>query len=174
LLIDLVLARIGCATALQSGGYRMRSRPNEPGCIRARRTDETTAEERPMSPSTIRLLTAAGCVAAALFGAGPTVSFAAEDQVTTEPSAKECIADLDTGYSDEAGKYFFTMNFQNNCDRPIKCTIDAYITSYRGAASAHTVLHFPPREQTPAQKSYAVQVKAMGGVAQYGRDCSFI
>jgi hypothetical protein len=127
-----------------------------------------------MSPSALRLLAAAGCVAAALFGPGLAVSFAADDQAATEPSAKECIADLDTGYSDNAGKYFFTMNFQNNCDKPIKCTIDAYITSYRGPVSAHTVLHFPPKEQSPAQKSYAVRVNAMGGVAQYGRDCSFI
>jgi hypothetical protein len=127
-----------------------------------------------MSSSVLRLLAAAGCVAAALLGPGPAVSFAADDHATTEPSAKECIADLDTGYSDDGGKYFFTMNFQNNCDKPIKCTIDAYITSYRGPVSAHTVLHFPAKEQSPAQKSYAVRVNAMGGVAQYGRDCSFI
>jgi hypothetical protein len=127
-----------------------------------------------MSPSAIRLMTAAGIVTTALFGPGPTMSFAAEDGLTAEQSAKECIADLDTGYSDDAGKYFFTMNFQNNCDKPIKCTIEAYITSYRGPVSAHTVLHFPAKEQTPAQKSYAVRVKAIGGVAQYGRDCSFI
>lgn len=132
------------------------------------------AEDYPMSLSAFRLLAAAGWAAAALFGPGPTVSFAADDQVTSEPSAKECIADLDTGYSDDGGKYFFTMNFQNNCDKPIKCTIDAYITSYRGPVSAHTVLHFPAKEQTPAQKSYAVRVNAMGGVAQYGRDCSFL
>lgn len=127
-----------------------------------------------MSPSALRLLATAGSLAATLFGPGPTASFAAEEPLTTEQSAKECIADLDTGYSDDAGKYFFTMNFQNNCDKPIKCTIDAYITSYRGPVSAHTILHFPAKEQTPAQKSYAVRVKAIGGVAQYGRDCSFI
>jgi hypothetical protein len=127
-----------------------------------------------MSPSAIRLMTAAGIVTTALFGPGPTVSFAAEDQVATEQSAKECIADLDSGYTDDAGKYFFTMNFQNNCDKPIMCTIEAYITSFRGPTSARTILHFPPKEQTPAQKSYAVRVKAMSGTVQYGRTCSFV
>jgi hypothetical protein len=169
-LIDLVVPG---SVAPQS--YRAEAvKSNEPARNRARPTDETIAEDYPMSLSAFRLLAAAGCVATALLGAGPAVSFAADDQVATEPSAKECIADLDTGYSDDAGKYFFTMNFQNNCDKPIKCTVDAYITSYRGPVSAHTVLHFPAKEQTPAQKSYAVQVKAIGGVAQYGRDCSFL
>ncbi|MDB5516088.1 MAG: hypothetical protein JWQ17_2846 [Tardiphaga sp.] len=127
-----------------------------------------------MSPSALRLLAATGCVAAALFGPGPTASLAADDQGTAEESATACIADLDSGYSDDAGKYFFTLNYQNNCDKPIKCTIEAYITSFRGPTSAHTTLNFPAKEQTPARKSYAIRVKAMSGTVQSGRDCSFI
>jgi hypothetical protein len=127
-----------------------------------------------MSPSALRLLAAAGCVAAAPFGPGLTPSFAADDPVTTEQSATECIADLDSDYSEDAGKYFFTMNFQNNCDKPIKCTIQAYVTSFRGPTSAHTTLNFPAKAQTPARKSYAIRVKAMSGTVQSGRNCSFI
>jgi hypothetical protein len=162
------------ATGHLPGEHGSPSKPNEPARSRARRTGETIAEECPMSPSALRLLATAGCVAATLFGPGLTVSLAADDPASIEPSAKQCIADLDSGYSDDAGKYFYTMNFQNNCDKPIICTIDAYITSFRGPISAHTILHFPAKAQTPAQKSYAVRVNAMSGTVQYGRACNFL
>src|SRR5450756_2398833 len=116
-----------------------------------------------MSLSVARSLAAVGCVSATL-GVGMTVSLAA----TPATSAKECIADLDSGYTDEGGKYFFTMNFQNSCDQPIMCSIDAYITSFRGPITAHTILHFPARAQEPARKSYAIRVNAMSGTVQAG------
>ena len=121
----------------------------------------------------IRPLAAAGIVALTACGPGMTASLAAETQATTEESPKGCIADLDAGFREEDGKYFFTMNFQNNCARPIQCSIQAYITSHRGPISAQTVLHLPAKGQTPIQKSYAIRVNANGGSAQYGRDCSF-
>jgi hypothetical protein len=126
-----------------------------------------------MSLSITRSLAAMGCVAAAVFGSGLTTSFAADDGVVPE-TAKECIVDLDGGYSDDGGKYFFTMNFQNNCAKPVMCSIDAYITSFRGPISAHTILHFPAKAQTPARKSYAVRVNAMSGTVQSGRACNFL
>ena len=126
-----------------------------------------------MPSSLIRPLAAAGIVALTACDPGMTASFAAEPQTTAEESPKGCIADLDSGFSEEGGKYFFTMNFQNNCARPIQCSIQAYITSHRGPISAQTVLHLPAKEQTPTQKSYVIRVNANGGTAQYGRDCSF-
>ena len=105
-------------------------------------------------------------------GHGPA-SFAADDGAAPE-SANQCIADLDSGYSDDQGKYFFTMNFQNNCDKPIMCSIEAYITSFRGPITAHTILHFPARAQEPARKSYAIRVNAMSGTVQSGRACNFL
>jgi hypothetical protein len=131
------------------------------------------AEESAMSLSVSRLLTAFGCIVAGL-GAGVAGSPAAEDAAASASSAQECIADLDFGYTDDAGKYFFTMNFQNNCDKPIMCSIEAYITSFRGPISAHTILQFPARAQEPARKSYAVRVNAMTGTVQAGRTCNFI
>jgi hypothetical protein len=110
----------------------------------------------------------------ALLGLGTTVSLAADDKAAQTTSALECVADLDSGYTDEGGKYFFTMNFQNNCDKPILCSINAYITSFRGPITAHTTLQFPPRAQEPARKSYAVRVNAMSGTVQAGRSCNFL
>ena len=124
--------------------------------------------------SLIRPLAAAGVVAIMICGAGTTSSFAAETPAAAEESAKGCVADLDASFSEQGGKYFFTMNFQNNCDKPIMCSIDAYITSFRGPVTAHTILHFPAKAQTPAHKSYAVRVNAMSGTVQYGRSCNFL
>jgi hypothetical protein len=126
-----------------------------------------------MSPSLTRSLLAVGCIVAAS-GAGVVGSPAAEDAATSASSAQECIADLEFGYTDDAGKYFFTMNFQNNCDKPIMCSIEAYITSFRGPISAHAMLQFPARAQEPARKSYAVRVNAMTGTVQAGRTCNFL
>jgi hypothetical protein len=135
---------------------------------------EPFAEEHAMPLSVTRLPAVIGCVAAIAFGPRLTASLAADDSAAPVASAKECIADLDSGYADHAGKYFYTMNFQNNCDKPITCSIDAYITSFRGPISAHSILHFPAMVQTPAHKSYAIRVNAMSGTVQYGRACSFL
>jgi hypothetical protein len=126
-----------------------------------------------VSPSVSRSLAALGCIFATL-GPGTTAASAAGDNAEPATSATQCIVDLDSGYTDEGGKYFFTMNFQNNCDKPIMCSIDSYITSFRGPISAHTILHFPPRAQEPARKSYAVRVNAMSGTVQAGRACNFL
>jgi hypothetical protein len=126
-----------------------------------------------MSLSVTRSLAAIGCLFATL-GPGMTVSLAADDGATPATSAKECIVDLDSGYSDDGGKYFFTMNFQNNCDKPVMCSIDSYITSFRGPITAHAILHFPARAQEPARKSYAVRVNALSGTVQAGRACNFL
>jgi hypothetical protein len=126
-----------------------------------------------MPLSLVRLLAAAGIVAFMACGPGMTSSFAAENQAAAEDSVKGCIADLDAGFREEDGKYFFTMNFQNSCARPVQCSIQAYITSYRGPISAQTVLHLPAREQAPSETRYSIRVNANGGSAQYGRECQF-
>ena len=89
-------------------------------------------------------------------------------------SATQCIADVSTDYREEGRKFTFTMNFQNECDRPIACVVDAYLVSSRGPSQGHTTLKFPPKAQAPAKLSYTMQVKAIGGSAQYSRDCRFL
>jgi hypothetical protein len=123
--------------------------------------------------SLIRPLAAAGIAALAVCGPGMTQSFATENQAADEGSVQGCIADLDAGFREEQGKYFFTMNFQNNCARRIQCSVQAYITSHRGPISAQTILHLPAKEQAPSETRYSIRVNANGGSAQYGRECSF-
>jgi hypothetical protein len=88
-------------------------------------------------------------------------------------TAMECIADVDSRYDEQDKRYTFTMIFQNNCDRPIKCVVDAYVVGIRGPTSGHATLRFAALGEDRARNSYVLKVKAMGGTAQYGRACDF-
>jgi hypothetical protein len=90
------------------------------------------------------------------------------------PTAKQCISDDDTAYAEDGKKFTFTMNFHNDCDRPIACQIDAYVVGARGPTQGHTTLKFAPKAQAPSKASYTMRVKAIGGTAQYSRDCRFL
>lgn len=118
---------------------------------------------------------AAAAIAWAAIGIAPALAGDAETKAEATPmTAKECIADLDSSYAEHGKAFTFTMTFQNSCDRPIKCVIDAYVVGIRGPTSGHTTLRFPARGAEPARNSYVLKVKAMGGTAQYGRACDFI
>jgi hypothetical protein len=119
-----------------------------------------------MNMLVIRLLVAAGAL-------GLNPAFASDD-VPKSLTAKECIADGASDFSQDGTQFFFTMNFDNNCDKPIICTIDAYIVGIRGPTSAHTVMQFPAMKQIRIHKSFIVKVKAVDGTAQYGRSCNFL
>lgn len=88
-------------------------------------------------------------------------------------TAKQCIADDDTAYAERDKKFTFTMNFHNDCDRSVTCEVDAYVVGARGPTQGRTTLKFPPKTQLPAKMSYTMRVKAIGGTAQYSRDCRF-
>src|ERR1700692_2301046 len=83
----------------------------------------------------------------------------ASDDVPKSLTAKECIADGASDFSQDGKQFFFTMNFDNNCDKPIICTIDAYV-GIRGPTSAHTVMQFPAMKQIRIHKSFIVKAKA--------------
>jgi hypothetical protein len=89
-------------------------------------------------------------------------------------TAKQCIGDDDTGYAQTGKTFTFTMNFHNDCDRQIACEVDAYVVSARGPSQGHTTLKFAAKAQTPTKASYTMRVKAIGGTAQYSRDCKFL
>ena len=90
------------------------------------------------------------------------------------PTAKQCIGDGDSGYAENGKTFTFTMTFHNDCDRPIACEIDAYVVGARGPTQGHTTLKFPPKAQSPSTASYTLRVKAIGGMAQYSRECRFL
>ena len=117
-----------------------------------------------MNMLVIRLLVAAGAL-------GLNPAFASDD-VPKSLTAKECIADGASDFSQDGKQFFFTMNFDNNCDKPIICTIDAYIVGICGPTSAH--MQFPAMKQIRIHKSFIVKVKAVDGTAQYGRSCNFL
>jgi hypothetical protein len=124
-----------------------------------------------------RLLIATALVATAACGLGLNAAFAGDESSnpkTATTTATECIADNDSDYAEDGGKYTYTMKFQNNCHKPIACVIDAYIVGFRGPTSAHGTVQFPAMGRTPVHKSFVVRVKAMGGTAQAGRTCSFL
>jgi hypothetical protein len=102
---------------------------------------------------------------------GPQVRPAAAEDA---PTAKQCIGDDDTAYAQDGKAFTFTMNFHNDCDRPIACEVDAYVVGARGPTQGHTTLKFAPKAQEPAKASYTMRVKAIGGMAQYSRECRFL
>ena len=103
-----------------------------------------------------------------MFGLNPSL---AGDDDPASLSAKDCIVDKSSDFGQDGKQFVFTMNFENNCDKPIACTIDAYIVGFRGPTSAHTILRFPAKAQTPAQKTYVVKVKAAGGQGNRVKMC---
>jgi hypothetical protein len=89
-------------------------------------------------------------------------------------TAKQCIGDDDTAYAEQGKTYTFTMTFHNDCARPIACEVDAYVVGARGPSQGHTTLKFAPKAQAPSKASYTMRVKAIGGTAQYSRECRFL
>src|SRR6202051_5356726 len=84
----------------------------------------------------------------------------ASDDVPKSLTAKECIADGASDFSQDGKQFFFAMNFDNNCDKPIICTIDAYIVGIHGPTSAHTSMQFQAMKQLRIHKSFIVKVTA--------------
>jgi hypothetical protein len=66
----------------------------------------------------------------------------------------------------------FVIGLENKCDKRLKCQIFANVTGAKGTSLGHTTLILGAKLQgQPAKKSYAMKVKAAGGVAQVSREC---
>jgi hypothetical protein len=66
----------------------------------------------------------------------------------------------------------FVFTLQNKCEKRLKCTIDADVTTAKGPASGHGTLIVEPKSHGDAAKnSFSMKVKAAGGTAQVSRDC---
>jgi hypothetical protein len=69
----------------------------------------------------------------------------------------------------------FVFTLQNKCEKRLKCTIDAYITTAKGPASGHGTLIVEPKSHgEAAKKSFSMKVKAAGGAAQVSHDCKVL
>src|ERR1700737_1936599 len=106
-----------------------------------------------MNMLVIRLLVAAGAL-------GLNPAFASDD-VPKSLTAKECIADGASDFSQDGKLFLFTINLKNIYDKPIIFTIDAYIVGIRGQTTAHTVMKFPAMKKIRIHKSFIVKVKAV-------------
>jgi hypothetical protein len=75
-------------------------------------------------------------------------------------------------YQSCGGTVTYVIGLSNKCDKRLKCTIDAYVVGAKGPASGHTTMILGAASSgAAAKKSYAMRVKAAGGIAQVSRQC---
>jgi hypothetical protein len=66
----------------------------------------------------------------------------------------------------------YLIGLTNNCDKRLKCAVDAYVVGAKGPASGHTTMLLDAKSSgASAKKTYAMKVKSAGGTAQVSRDC---
>jgi hypothetical protein len=99
----------------------------------------------------------------------PAAPQAAAPDAAKDPQS--CLTETGDYVSHSSGVSYL-IGVENKCDKRIKCTIDAYVVGAKGPASAHiTMILGAASSGAGAKKSYAMKVKAAGGIAQVSRDC---
>jgi hypothetical protein len=98
----------------------------------------------------------------------------ADGTAAVASDAASCVdenGDFETNGS--AKSFVFTIT--NKCEKRLKCTVDAYVTTAKGPASGHGTLVIEPKSHgDAAKKSFTMKVKVAGGTAQVSRDCKII
>jgi hypothetical protein len=75
-------------------------------------------------------------------------------------------------YQSHGSAVTFVIGLANKCDKRLKCTIDAYVVGAKGPSSGHTTMLLGAASSgAAARKTYAMKVKAAGGIAQVSRQC---
>jgi hypothetical protein len=93
----------------------------------------------------------------------------AESAAASDTAA--CI-DENGGFQTHGNVNSFVFTLQNKCEKRLKCTIDAYVTTARGPASGHGTLIVEQKSHGEAvKKSFSMKVKLAGGTAQVSHDC---
>ena len=91
-----------------------------------------------------------------------------------EPEKKECIADTG-GFRMNGKSATYTVELQNLCERRLRCKVAVFVTTAFGPAQGQGTLTLAPHAAgDAARKTYALKVKAMGGMAQVSRSCEAI
>ena len=82
-----------------------------------------------------------------------------------------CISE--TGdYETHGAAVTFVIGLENKCDQPLKCKIYANVSSPKGNSLGQATLVLGARSSgAAAKKTYAMRVKAAGGIAQVSREC---
>ena len=84
-----------------------------------------------------------------------------------------CVSDKYVGYWESSGKYTFKLDYENACDRKVKCAVSVHISNANETVKDRAVLLFPARNQAPSAKSYSVPVTSLVGMANAQRSCRF-
>jgi hypothetical protein len=98
----------------------------------------------------------------------------AAPQQAAAPAAADPQACLqETGdYVTRGRTVLYVIGIANTCDTRLRCEIYANVTGVKGASLGHTIMTLGAASSGAAAKqTYAMRVKAAGGVAQVSRDC---
>ena len=69
----------------------------------------------------------------------------------------------------------YLIGITNTCEKRLRCEIFANVTGVRGTTLGHTVMILGTASSgAGAKKTYAMRVKAAGGVVQVSRECKVL
>ena len=93
-------------------------------------------------------------------------------KAAAEPTApNDCIAEQ-ADFKLRGKQPIFEIVLENKCERRLRCRVDVYVTSARGAAQGHGTLLLPPAAKGQStSKRWSLPVKMTSGSAQSSRDC---
>ena len=85
-----------------------------------------------------------------------------------------CLRETDD-YVTRGKTVLYVIGLTNSCDKRLRCEIFANVTGSRGSALGHTIMTLGAAGSGPAAKqTYAMHVKAAGGMAQISRECKVL
>ena len=84
---------------------------------------------------------------------------------------KDCVHE-DSDFRMHGKSPAFVIVLENKCERRFRCKVNVNVTSAFGSAQGHATLTLAPHAAgAAASKTYALKVKALGGMAQSSRQC---
>ncbi len=112
-----------------------------------------------------------GLAALLIAGAAYAADGQSGQQPPKEPDLKECVVDSG-GFRMKGKQATYAMELENKCEKRLRCKVALYVTTAFGPAQGQgTLILAPHAAGAAAKKSYAIKVKAMGGMAQGSRSC---
>jgi hypothetical protein len=98
-------------------------------------------------------------------------------QLPAAPSASDlqaCLQETED-YVTRGRTVIYVIGIANTCDKRLRCEIFANVTGARGSSLGHTIMTLGAAGSgAAASQTYAMPVKAAGGMAQISRDCKVL
>lgn len=98
------------------------------------------------------------------------------DQPKDEPkpgeiALKDCVAHT-SDFQQHNGAPAYVVTLENKCERRFICKVNVNVTNAFGSTHGQATLRLGPHAAgAVAKKTYALKVKALGGMAQESRQC---